>query len=98
MIDGIYVDYTILDECISELTLCLGENEIQRIQMLIDSLDDLFINTNSETANALLLVKEKYSEANNKITTIGENVIGILNMAKMIYQNTDNENAEQISG
>lgn len=92
----IKVDYDILDGCINNLKTITSGAGGDDIRKLIIGLDNVFDNTNSETANALKLRKEEYNMVNDMLIGISKNVISLLEMAKMLYENTDMSMVNQI--
>ena len=96
MSDGIKVDYTTLNECIDGLktiTVQVGGDEITK---LIASLDNVFSETNSDTANKLHSVKEKYNTVNNSLVAIARNGIDVLELAMKAYEDADANMQAQI--
>ncbi len=96
MADGIKVDYSTLNECIEGLktiTVQVGGDEITK---LIASLDNVFSETNSDTANKLHSVKEKYNTVNNALVEIARNGIDVLELAMKAYEDADANMQAQI--
>ncbi len=96
MSDGIKVDYSTLNECIEGLktiTVQVGGDEITK---LIASLDNVFSETNSDTANKLHSVKEKYNTVNNSLVAIARNGIDVLELAMKAYEDADANMQSQI--
>lgn len=89
MADGINVNHITLNECIAELktiTVRVGGDDVSR---LLTSLGSVFNETNSDTANKLSSVIEKYTTVNNILISIANNAIEVLEMAKMVYEHAD---------
>lgn len=96
MAGKIKVNYDILDSSIGNLKTITEGVGGDNIRELIGSLDNVFDNTNSDTANALKARKDEYNKVNNMLINISLNVIGILEMAKMLYEDTDKNFANQL--
>lgn len=93
------VDYDVVDEVISQL-----EDIVQNPQdtyISIGRLRQVFSNTNSDCANELMNVIDKYEDIYNLMLKLASNSINMLSMAKIMYTDFDykmSAELEQSSG
>lgn len=98
MANGVKIeDYPAIDRAIGMLRNISEDAGEQSVSSLIAELDSVFVNTNSNTANKLLAVRDAYTSINDMYSNLASNAMTLLQKAKTLYQETDSQSASDIN-